>query len=127
MAQSTVQIKNLRDLQRYRAYLYRKARIRRKILKARLKKFERELTLPNITRELFRGTKVEWLVPIAANYLSEKVKSGKDLLGLIGGFFAGFGSIFSFIKRRKQDIRRRREEKAEAKRFGQEKDAHMFI
>ncbi len=127
MTQSKVQIRTLKDLQRYRASLYRKARIRKKILNARLKKFEQELTIPNITRELFRGSKVEWLMPTVANYLSYKVKSGKDLLSMIGGFFAGFGSIFSFIKRQKQNFKDKKQQKVKNKQPEQERDAHMFI
>ncbi len=102
MIRKRPKIRNIADLKRYKYHLQRQLRIRGKILDIRLRRFEDKLTVPNITRELFRGSKLEWAMPVAASYLNYKVKSGKNLLGIVGGFLAGFGSIFSFIKRSKK-------------------------
>ncbi len=100
MPKQVKRIKTLNDLKRQKYYLQRQIKIRGKILDLRIRRFEQKLTVPNITREVFRGSKLEWAMPIAATYLSTKFKSGKDLLGILGGFFAGFGSIFGLLKRK---------------------------
>ncbi len=99
--QAKRRIKTLNDLRRHKYYLRRQLRLRAKILDLRIRRFEEKLTIPNITREMFRGSKLEYIAPVAASYLAGKVKSGKDLLGLVTGFFAGFGAIFKVFKRKK--------------------------
>ena len=126
MSRRTPKIKNLNDLRRYKYHLQRQLRIRGKILDIRLRRFEDKLTVPNVTRELFRGSKLEWAMPVAASYLSYKVKSGKNLLGIIGGFLAGFGSIFSFIKRSKKTSKQSQGSYNSSSQNG-DNDVQMFI
>ncbi len=97
-----VQIKNLNDLRRYKGYLRHKMKIRQKILNIRLRKVEKNLTVPNITREMFRGSSMEYFMPAVAEYLATKF-SGKAIIGTIAGILASIGSIkfFSGKKARK--------------------------
>ena len=100
MSSQQIRIRNLSDLQRYKLYLRRRLNVRQKILNARIRKVERELTVPNVTRELFRGSQWELILPPIAEYLGRRF-SGKSIFGLIAGVIASLGSIKLFSGRRK--------------------------
>ncbi len=100
MSTGQVQIRNLNDLRRYKMYLRKRMLVRQKILNVRLRKVERELTIPNITRELFRDSGWEVVLPPLADYLARKL-SGKSIAGIIAGLFASLGSLKLFSSRKK--------------------------
>ncbi len=99
-----VQIRNLNDLRRYKGYLRHKMRIRQKILNIRLRKVEKNLTVPNITREMFRGSTMEYFMPAVAEYLATKF-SGKAIIGTIAGVIASVGSIKFFSGRKAKKVK----------------------
>ena len=100
MSTQQVQIRNLSDLRRYKMLLRRRLHVRQKILNARLRKVEKGLTVPNVTRELFRGSQWEIVLPPLAEYLARRL-SGKSIIGLITGVVASIGSIKLFSGRKK--------------------------
>ena len=81
--------------------------IRQKILRVRLRKFEEDLTVPNITREMFRGSSMESILPPVMEVLSRKM-GNKGLIGAIGGFLAGIGSLFAIFGRKRAKARKER-------------------
>ncbi len=109
MSTQQVQIKNLSDLRRYKMLLRRRLYVRHKILNARLRKVENGLTVPNVTRELFRGSQWELVLPPLAEYLARRL-SGKSIIGLITGIIASVGSIKLFSGRKKVRIKNNKTE-----------------
>ena len=89
----------------------RRLNVRQKILNIRLRKFENGLTVPNITRELFRGSQLELIMPPVAEYLATKL-SGKSIYGIIAGLIASLGSIKFFARRKKSKaVKKERQKK----------------
>ena len=100
MSRQQVQIRNLNDLRRYKMYLRRRLNVRQKILNVRIRKVEKQLTVPNITRELFRGSQWEIILPPVAEYLGRRL-SGRSIIGIITGVIASIGSFKLFSGRKK--------------------------
>ena len=92
-------IRNLNDLRQYKQFLNRKLKLRQKILNYRVRKVENSITVPNITRELFRGSQWELFLPPLVDYLVRKF-SRKTLIGVISGLAASVGSIKFFTRKR---------------------------
>ncbi len=121
MSRKQPQIRNLSELRRYKQYLQRHIRVRRKILNIRVRKVENELTVPNVTRELFRNSQWEVILPPLADYLSRRL-SGKSIIGLITGIIASVGSIKLFSRRKKE-----KQTKTNKSATGEADETQLFI
>jgi len=74
--------------------LARKIRIRQKILDYRIRRVEQSFNLPNITKELVRGTRWEAFAPITQVLFQGKGNKG-GIIALVTGVITGAAAIFS--------------------------------